>query len=211
MIRHLTQRTNTLANDCSQACSAMLVNAYLGLNLSVESLAKATGTNTGRFVPFSSYTKPNGTRVVGLNDIFAHYKLAMTHTQKATLAWYRETLGRGIPVLALVDYSAYSDNPLRYEYAHFLLVVSMTDTTARVMDPLRTEGPTDIPLREFAKSINQQSAYIARYDANGKPVKGYNYSNQAMYPLAPLIAPVPDKTTVLLQVRSFFEQIRAAA
>jgi ABC-type bacteriocin/lantibiotic exporter with double-glycine peptidase domain len=207
MIKHLTQRTNTLANDCSQACAAMLVNAYQGLSLTIEQLARATGTNTGKFVPFTTYPKADGTRVIGLNDIFAHYNLPVRHTGDATIDWYRETLARGVPVLALVDYSAYTKKPTPYEYAHFLLVTGFSDTHVTVNDPLQFEGPTTIPMVEFIKSINQQSSYILRYDANGKPVKGYNYSNQAMYPLAPIAAPVPTFAGVISTVA---REVRAA-
>jgi hypothetical protein len=112
-----------------------------------------------------------------------------------------------MPVLALVDYSAYTKKPTPYEYAHFLLVTGFSGTHVTVNDPLQFEGPTTIPMAEFIKSINQQSSYILRYDANGKPVKGYNYSNQAMYPLAPLSAPVP---TLASRISAVAREVRAA-
>lgn len=214
MIRHLTQLDNALRNDCGQACCAMLVNAYQSRALSIEQVARATSTDKGKFTPFYKLSmKDKDGRVIevrpGLFDILGHYGVKAAYTGQATIGWYRETVARGVPVIALVDYSAYTDNPLAYEFAHFLLVVGVSDTHVTVNDPLRTKGNTLIPLPEFVKSINQQSAYVKGYDAEGAVIKGYNNANQAMYPLQALV--MPDKTAALSGAWAAFDAIRGWA
>jgi hypothetical protein len=189
VIRHVSQLNNRLSNECGQACSTMLVNAYRGLSLTVEQLAAATGTNKGRFTPFYAYNILNDDdtvkeRVPGLFDMLEHYSIRAAWTNNATWDWYQGKWAEDYPVIALVDYSQLSNI---YWAAHFMVAVGEQGDFVVVYDPLQLTGPTLIPTTQFKRAINQPSAYVAGYDSEGEIIKGYNAVNQAMFPLKPLV------------------------
>lgn len=179
-IRHITQLNNRLVNECGQTCAAMLANAYKGTALTVEEVARATGTDKGRFTPFYAYNilNPDGSvkeRVPGLFDILSHYGIKATHTGEASWEWYVSKLAEGVPVIALVAYRAYGD------IGHFMVVTGIRDGKVTVFDPLAKTGPTEWTEAEFRRAITTRSRYTG----------GTNNPTQAMYPLTPLAAPVP--------------------
>ena len=168
-VPHITQNNNAFRNDCGPACIAMLASAYGGKPVTVAQVVTALD-NAHKFTSIPQL-------VTGLRQ----FGVQATNSRAATWEWYRETLDRGVPVIALVDYSVYSYNPTRYLYAHFLIVRGYDDQRVYVNDPLRNDGGTAIPLGEFVLSIDNPSAYVG----------GFNYPRQAVYPLAPLEIPVP--------------------
>lgn len=166
---HQTQLDNEYSNDCGPASIVQLVWLLMGVRLSIRQVVTALN-NANKFTSIAQM-------ITGLKGygVEAHYESA------ATWDWYARKLDDGIPVIALVDYSAYKDNPLRYEYAHFLTVIAYDATTVTVHDPLRRTGPTRIPLAEFVNSINRPSKYVG----------GFNRPNQAIYPVVAKPAPTP--------------------
>jgi ABC-type bacteriocin/lantibiotic exporter with double-glycine peptidase domain len=181
VIRHATQLNNRLINECGQACSTMLVNAYRGLSLTVEQLAAATNTNKGRFTPFYAYNifNDDGTvkeRVPGLFDMLEHYSIRAAWTNNATWDWYQRKWTDGYPVIALVDYTQFTDNR-GYWAAHFLIATGTRGDEVVVYDPLQLSGPTTVPIAEFKQAIASRSRYTG----------GTNDPHQAMFPLKPLV------------------------
>jgi ABC-type bacteriocin/lantibiotic exporter with double-glycine peptidase domain len=178
-IVHATQNGNAYRNDCGPACIAMLASAYTGRDVTIAQVVKALN-NANQF-----------TTIAQLVSGLSAFGVKAASTREASWTWYQQRLDAGTPVIALVDYESYSVNPTNYDYAHFLIITAYTNTKAIVFDPLRDSGPAELPLNEFINSINRQSAYVKGYDAQGKVIKGYNYSNQAVYPIVPDIAPLP--------------------
>jgi ABC-type bacteriocin/lantibiotic exporter with double-glycine peptidase domain len=168
-IVHATQNGNAYRNDCGPACIAMLASAYTGRDVTIAQVVKALN-NANQFTTIAQL-------VSGLST----FGVKAASTREATWFWYQQRLDVGTPVVALVDYAAYSVNPTNYNYAHFLIIAAYTNTKAIVFDPLRNSGPAEIPLNEFISSINRPSAYVG----------GFNYPNQAVYPIVPAAAPIP--------------------
>jgi ABC-type bacteriocin/lantibiotic exporter with double-glycine peptidase domain len=168
-IVHVTQNGNAFRNDCGPACIAMLASAYTGRDVTIAQVVKALN-NANQFTTIAQL-------VTGLSA----FGVKAASTREATWFWYQQRLDAGVPVIALVDYASYSSNPGRYLYAHFLIIAAYTNTKAIVFDPLRNDGPAEIPLNEFINSINTPSRYVG----------GTNYPAQAVYPIVPLSAPIP--------------------
>jgi ABC-type bacteriocin/lantibiotic exporter with double-glycine peptidase domain len=196
-IRHLSQLGNRLVNECGQTCVAMLANAYNDTALSIEDVARATGTDKGRFTPFYAYNILNadGTvkeRVTGLYDMLNHYGIKAQHTGAATWEFYVSKLAEGVPVIALVAYRTYGD------IGHFMVVTRIHDGKVTVFDPLAANGPTEWTEADFRRAITTRSKYTG----------GTNNITQAMYPLAPLSAPVP---TMFDRISTVAAEIHIAA
>jgi ABC-type bacteriocin/lantibiotic exporter with double-glycine peptidase domain len=190
-IRHLSQLGNRLVNECGQTCVAMIANAYNDTALSIEDVARATGTDKGRFTPFYAYND-NGVRVPGLYDMLNHYGVKAQHTGAATYEWYVSKLAEGVPVIALVAYRTYGD------IGHFMVVTRIHDGKVTVFDPLAANGPTEWTEADFRRAITTRSKYTG----------GTNNITQAMCPLAPLAAPVP---TMFDRISTVAAEIHIAA
>jgi ABC-type bacteriocin/lantibiotic exporter with double-glycine peptidase domain len=179
-IRHVSQLNNRLVNECGQACCTMLINAYQGRALTVEEVARATGTDKGKFTPF--YRLPikdkNGNVIEirpGLNDILNHYGLKPSFSGAATWEWYLQKFAEGVPVIALVAYKSLGD------MGHFVVVTGTSNGMVTVFDPLTETGPSQWTEAAFRRAIAVRSTYTG----------GDNNPHQAMYIDTPLSAPIP--------------------
>jgi ABC-type bacteriocin/lantibiotic exporter with double-glycine peptidase domain len=179
-IRHITQLNNRLVNECGQACCTMLINAYQGRALTVEQVARATGTDKGKFTPFYELKiKDKDGNVIetrpGLFNILGHYGIKATYSGNATLDWHRAKWAEGTPVITLVGYKSYGD------MGHFVVTVGYKAGEIILFDPLTTAGPVAWSEAKFVRAITVRSTYTG----------GDNNPTQAMYPVAPLSAPIP--------------------
>jgi ABC-type bacteriocin/lantibiotic exporter with double-glycine peptidase domain len=179
-IKHVTQLNNPLVNDCGQACATMLINAYQGRALTVEQVARATGTDKGKFTPFYPFVirNPDGSvkeRRPGLIDILYHYGLKASYTNAATWEWYLRKFAEAVPVIALVAYKSYGD------MGHFMVITGASNGMVTVFDPLTDSGPTFWTEAAFKRAISVRSTYAG----------GTNNPHQAMYATTPLSAPIP--------------------
>lgn len=163
-------------NLCGSANIAMLVRGYSGGMVTPVAVARRLGV-------LNQFTTI-GQMVAGL----ALYNIASRYESNATWEWIASQLDGGFPVIALVDYRKFKDNPRGYRYAHFVLVLGYDGTHVTLHDPLRFEGYTCIPLAEFQAAIASPSLY----DDGGTPSNpqddGLNRPFQAIVPLAPLEA-----------------------
>jgi ABC-type bacteriocin/lantibiotic exporter with double-glycine peptidase domain len=179
-IKHVTQLNNPLVNECGQACATMLINAYQGRSLTVETVARATGTDEGKFTPFYRlvFRNPDGSvKEVrpGLNDILNHYGLKPSFSNTATWEWYLRKFAEGVPVIALVAYKSYGD------MGHFMVVTGTKNGMVTVYDPLMPTGPSQWTETAFKRAISVRSTYTG----------GTNNPHQAMYVETPISAPLP--------------------
>jgi hypothetical protein len=185
--RHTTQLDNLETNDCAWACFDMDLWAYLGHSPGIRALATRYGvvdkfTTVGQLV--------NGQTAAGIPTAY---------TTNATWEWHLAMWHAGYPITTLMAMHTVTDND-GFTWAHWLKSVGYENGQVVVHNPLKRKRTT-IPEAEFRAAIAARSRYVG----------GTNSPYIAVYPKKPLIAPVPDKTTVLLQVRSIFEQIGKAA
>lgn len=179
-IHHVSQLNNRLVNECGQACCTMLINAYKGRALTVEEVARATGTDKGKFTPFYELkikdSKGNVIEVrPGLFNILDHFGIKAAYSGQATLDWHKAKWAEGVPVITLVGY------PSLNNMGHFVVTVGYRAGEVTLFDPLTATGPVTWPEAKFVRAISVRSTYTG----------GDNNPTQAMYPLTPLAAPVP--------------------
>jgi ABC-type bacteriocin/lantibiotic exporter with double-glycine peptidase domain len=165
VIRHASQLANQFTNECGWCVALMLILAYLGLDLTLAQLISTFGVHKGQFTPFYTYTNDAGKKVLGLNDIFARFKLNVAFTNRATWDWYLRMTALGIPVIALVAYRKYGD------IGHFVIVKAASEHGVVMFDPLSPTGPTVWTAEEFRRAISIRSKYTG----------GTNGPHQAMY------------------------------
>jgi hypothetical protein len=184
----LTQNNTGSLNNCGPAGVGMVAGYYLDQPLTVRSMV-------GKVKRGAAY--PNGfsaTQV--LSRALNHESLDVPSHDYAglTIPDLERFLDEGRPPICLVDYSAYSDNPTQYMYAHFLVLKGfLLDATGKkwagVNDPLRY-GPTLIPYHEFVLSFSRASKYVkfdpvtgkALRDASGNLITGNNRIGVAVVP-----------------------------
>jgi hypothetical protein len=166
---HITQLDNDLTNDCGPASIAQGVYLLTGILLTIRAVVTWIG-NPNKF-----------TTVAQIIAALKHYGVTARYESAATWDWYKRMLDGGSIVFALVDYDQFSDNPLRYFYAHWMTVIGYDATHVIAHDPLRRTGPTRFPIAEFVRAINTPSQYVG----------GYNRPNQAIVATAARQAPLP--------------------
>jgi ABC-type bacteriocin/lantibiotic exporter with double-glycine peptidase domain len=176
-IRHVTQLNNSLTNDCAWACMAMLVQAHTGKSPTIEQLATRHGV-PNKFTTVAQLVK-------GLNA----EGVKATNTRAATFDWYVEKWEQDIAIAGLLAMHKVTDND-GFPWAHWAILTGRSKGLVKINNPLKLKEST-IPEAQFINAINMQSEYIAGYDASGKAIKGYNYTNQAVYPIVPAAAPIP--------------------
>lgn len=154
-------------NLCGSANVAMLVRGYTDKTVTPVQIA----TRLGVLNQFTTMAQ----MVAGATL----YGVAVETSTVADWSWVKAKLDSNRPVVCLVDYRKYSDNPNRYEYAHFLTVLGYTDTHVIVNDPLRYSGGTQIPLSEFIASISSRSLVNKQGNVTNNPF-------QAVVPLQAL-------------------------
>lgn len=120
-IDFVTQQNNNIANDCGAACVAMLVGA------SIEKVLAAINHQPGKPL-----------HVAQLIQALAAYRLPHDHTTLLHLPLIRESLARGWPVIALVNYGALADGLKAADYNgnHFVVVTGFLRDAFLVHDPL---------------------------------------------------------------------------
>lgn len=169
----LTQN-NTGRNNCGPSVVAMLLWLYLNQIWTVSKAVRATksgsaypnGFSTGDDIKRGIYSeKVESTKHVGLLP--------------GELLKYTEA---GIPVVCLVDYASYFDNPTNYLFAHWLIFCGIwygpTGMPYAVLnDPLRYEVYR-APWREFSKSFTTQSSYVKFHPVTGKALRNPDGSYQ---------------------------------
>lgn len=165
---HITQLDNDLTNDCGGASIVQGVYLLTGILLTIRAVVTWIG-NPNKF-----------TTVAQIIAALKHYGVSARYESNATWEWYKRTLDEGRIVFALVDYDQFSDNPLRYIYAHWMTVLSYDATHVTAHDPLRRTGPTRLPIAEFIRAINTPSQYVG----------GFNRPNQAIEAEAARQAPI---------------------
>jgi hypothetical protein len=166
---HITQLDNEFTNDCGPSAIAQGVYLLTGVLLTILAVVNWIG-NRNLF-----------TTVAQFIAALKHYGVPAVYEGNATWEWYKRMLDEGHIVFALVDYDQFSDNPLRYFYAHWMTVIGYDATHVIAHDSLRRTGPTRFPIAEFIRAINTPSQYVG----------GFNRPNQAIVTVASRKAPIP--------------------
>jgi hypothetical protein len=156
---------------------AMLVQAHTGKTPTIEQLATRHGV-PNKFTTVAQLVK-------GLNA----EGVKATNTRAATFDWYVEKWEQDIAIAGLLAMHLVTDND-GFPWAHWAILTGRQNGFVKINNPLKLKAST-IPERQFINAINIASEYIAGYDAKGEIIKGYNYVNQAVYPVVPAIAPLP--------------------
>jgi hypothetical protein len=184
-IQHVTQQGNNLRNDCAWACFKMLEQAYLGASHTLRQLAEMYG-RVDEFTTIAQLYR--GLTAAGVPS---------TYTTAATWEFYLQKWAEGVPVIPLLAMHVISDND-GYGWAHFAVTTGVKDGLVTIFNPLKLKGPTSIPEAEFRRAITERSKYVG----------GTNSPLQAVYPLAPLAAPVP---TMFDRISTVAAEIHIAA
>jgi hypothetical protein len=183
---HITQLDNDLTNECGPSAIAQGVYLLLGILLTIHAVVAWIG-NRNQF-----------TTVAQFLSALRNYGAPSVYESNATWDWYKRMLDERRIVFALVDYDQFSDNPMRYFYAHWMTVIGYDETHVIAHDSLRRTGPTRFPIAEFIRAINTPSQYVG----------GYNRPNQAIVTEAARQAPVP---TLAERVAAVAREVRMAA
>lgn len=166
-LTHLNQFDTGIRNSCGQTCCTMLINAYTVDDKSVVELAKPLAMDTHRFTPIHKMLK-----------MLSHYGVPSVNTTELSLETLCELLDTR-PVIVLVDYRAFRDNPYRYKFAHFMVAVGYDERGVWMHDPMRKHGPTLFPFEEVEQAL----------DTPSETMNGTNYPRQGIYPVEPFIFP----------------------
>lgn len=164
---HLNQFDTGIRNSCGQTCCTMVINSYTLDDRSVVELSKPLALATGRFTPIHKMLK-----------MLSAYGVPSVNTTELSLDALAELLDTR-PVIVLVDYRAFTDNPYRYKFAHFMVAVGYDERGVWMHDPMRKHGPTLFPFEEVEAAL----------DTPSETVYGTNYPRQGIYPLEPFIFP----------------------
>jgi hypothetical protein len=183
---HITQLDNEFTNDCGHSAIAQGVYLLTGILLTILTVVNWIG-NRNQF-----------TTVTQFLAALKHYGLPSNYEGNATWDVIRRALDERRIVFALVDYDQFSDNPMRYFYAHWMTVIGYDATHVIAHDSLRRTGPTRFPIAEFIRAINSPSQYVG----------GFNRPNQAIVTEATRQAPVP---SLFDRVQAVAREVRLAA
>jgi hypothetical protein len=183
---HITQLDNDLTNDCGPSAIAQGVYLLIAVLLTIRAVVTRIG-NPNQF-----------TTVAQFLSALKHYGVPSAYEGNATWEWYKRMLDERRVIFALVDYDQFSDNPLKYFYAHWMTVIGYDATHVIAHDSLRRTGPTRFPIAEFIRAINTPSQYIG----------GYNRPNQAIVTEAARKAPVP---TLASRISAVAREVRVTA
>lgn len=188
-IPHKSQLNQGVANLCSQACAAMLIEAYTGVSLTPFQVAQQTGTADGKFKSLYQLTQ-----------MLAHDGIpaSITLSPYADLDWHEAQVRAGKPTIALVTYSKL--NPAHpFDGGHFVVVRGFDATHVYICDPLQntagkvTRAAFNAAIRDT--TINLPCQAVQLQECLPMPFTGVNINPRQFD------SPAPARLTGLVYVR----------
>jgi hypothetical protein len=184
-IPFVTQLNNNYRNDCAFASAAMLIGAYTDSTPTIGELV-------------TRYGVPNQfTTIAQLMRCLNAEGVPVAYTSAATWEFYQQKWHDNVPVIGLLAMHVIADND-GFPYAHFAPCVGRENHKVKLLNPLRLQAPHLVPEIEFIRAITERSRYVG----------GTNNPLQAVYPVAPLSAPVP---TMFDRISTVAAEIHIAA